>query len=37
MGIIQTESEIKWIYDRTRNIQNAKKELVPNMISIPDM
>ena len=37
MSIIRTEPEIKWISDRTRNIQNAKKELVPNMISIPDM
>ena len=37
MGIIRTEPEIKWISDRTRNIQNAKKELVPNMISIPNM
>ena len=34
MGIIQTESELKWISDRTPNFQNSKKELVPNMNSI---
>ena len=37
MDIIQTEPEAKWIPDRTRNIQNPQKELVPNMISIPNM
>ena len=37
MGIIQTEPEPKWIPDRTRKIQNFQKELVANMISIPNM
>ena len=34
---IRTESEPKWILDRTRNIQNFQKELIPNMISILNM
>ena len=37
MGIIRTEPETKWIYDKTRNIQNSQEELVLNMISIPNM
>ena len=35
MGIIQPEP--KWISNRTRNIQDSQRELVPNMISIPNM
>ena len=37
IGIIQSEPEPKWLSDKTRNIQNPKKKLVPNKILIFNM